>query len=177
MGYRPGRFDAGVAHSAGDIGFGAHVAILDTGIDADHPDLQANLGDGYAVETCRSGCSTAWDDNDHGTHCAGIAGTVDNIAAPGTYIYSTIVDGYQYYSGTSMACPHVAAAGGQLMANCYSNTEARTRLRETAEDLGLPSSDQGNGLLDGRIVRRQRSGQARLTRGDNRELVGRRRRR
>jgi subtilisin len=47
-----------------------------------------------------------------------------------------------------MACPHVSGAGGQLMANGYTNTEARDRLKATAEDLGLASNEQGSGLLD-----------------------------
>jgi hypothetical protein len=47
-----------------------------------------------------------------------------------------------------MACPHVSGAAGLLMANGYSNTEARARLEETAEDIGLGSNEQGNGLLD-----------------------------
>lgn len=34
------------------------------------------------------------------------------------------------------------------MANGYTNTEARARLAETAEDIGLSENEQGNGLLD-----------------------------
>ena len=47
-----------------------------------------------------------------------------------------------------MACPHVSGAGGLLMAAGYSSTEARTRLSEHAEDIGLDASEQGSGLLD-----------------------------
>ncbi|MEF8784139.1 MAG: S8 family serine peptidase [Haloarculaceae archaeon] len=262
------RVDADVAHSNGETGNGADIAIIDTGIDDDHPDLKANVGAGTAYTSCQgSNCNEDWsDDNDHGTHCAGIADAVDNgegvvgvateatlhavkvldengsgywsdvaagieytadqgwdvgsmslgassgsstvknacqyasdkgvllvgaagndgpcsdcvgypaaystvvavsstenddelsdfsstgpeveLAAPGTYIYSTIIGGYETFSGTSMACPHVSGAGGQLMANGYTNTEARNRLNSTAEDIGLSDNDQGNGLLD-----------------------------
>jgi subtilisin len=262
------RVDADIAHQAGYTGTGADIAILDTGIDSDHPDLQANIGTGaYAVSCSGSGCRYGWDDdNGHGTHCAGIADAVDNsrgvvgvstnatlhavkvlnsrgsgsysdiaagieyvgdqgwdvgslslggrkssvvedaveyaygrgvllvvaagnsgpcsycvgypaaepecmavsatnrydnlasfsstgpqveIAAPGADITSTYVGGgYASLSGTSMACPHVSGAGGMLMTNGFTNTEARQRLRNTAENIGLPDNEGGAGLLD-----------------------------
>ena len=275
------RVDAEVAHAAGERGGTVDIAIIDTGIDDDHPDLQANLGSGAAFAECGSGgyfgncnwsgnsnaCNYAWsDDNDHGTHCAGIANAVDNsqgvvgvsteatlhavkvldcagsgsfsdiaagveyvadqgwdvgsmslggssgssalrdavqyadsqgvflvaaagnsgsctdcvgypaaypevmavsstnssdgfssfssqgpeveIAAPGTDVYSTVPSGYDTFSGTSMACPHVAGGAGQLMANGYTNGDARSQLKATAEDIGLSSNRQGSGLLD-----------------------------
>jgi len=57
-------------------------------------------------------------------------------------------NGLDTFSGTSMATPHVAGAGGQLMASGYTNTEARQQLRDTAEDIGLADNEQGYGLLD-----------------------------
>src|SRR6056297_1550154 len=61
-------------------GSGADVAIIDTGIDGNHPDLDANLGAGAYAVSCSSyyaECDYSWgDDNGHGTHCAGIAGAV-----------------------------------------------------------------------------------------------------
>ncbi|WP_137287556.1 S8 family peptidase [Halorussus salinisoli] len=275
------RVDAEVLHANGETGNGADVAIIDTGIDDDHPDLQNNLGEGKAFVSCGTGgwtgscsfsgnsnsCNYEWsDDNDHGTHCAGIADAVNNsegvvgvsteatlhavkvldcggsgtysdiaagieyvadqgwdvgslslggdsgssalkdavqyatdngvllvaaagndgsctdcvgypaaysevmavsstasddslsdfssqgpeveIAAPGTDIYSTVPGGYDTFSGTSMACPHVSGAGGQLMSNGYTNGDARSQLKSTAEDIGLTSNESGSGLLD-----------------------------
>ncbi|MFW6017812.1 MAG: S8 family serine peptidase [Halapricum sp.] len=262
------RVDADVLHDEGETGDGADIAIIDTGIDDDHPDLQANVGAGKAFVECEgSNCNHPWsDDDDHGTHCAGIADAVDNsegvvgvsteatlhavkvldkngsgsfsdvaagieyvadqgwdvgslslgassgsqtvkdacqyaydrgvllvgsagndgpcsdcvgypaayeeviavtstdsddslsnfsstgpeveLAAPGGRIYSTVIDGYDTFSGTSMSCPHVSGAGGQLMANGYTNTEARQQLRDRAEDIGLGDNEQGYGLLD-----------------------------
>ncbi|WP_192498433.1 S8 family serine peptidase [Halorussus halophilus] len=262
------RVDAEVAHANGETGSGADIAIIDTGIDDDHPDLQANVGAGEAFVSCRGGsCNYAWtDDNDHGTHCAGIADAVDNsqgvvgvstdatlhavkvldnrgsgsfsdvaagieyvadqgwdvgslslgassgsqavkdagvyaqnngvflvaaagnsgpctdcvgypaaydefmavsstnssdglssfsstgpeveIAAPGTDIYSTVIGGYDTFSGTSMATPHVAGTGGQLMANGSSNSQTRSTIKSTAENIGLASNESGAGLLD-----------------------------
>ena len=61
-------------------GSGVHVYVLDTGIDSDHGDLAANLGNGYAVVECTGGsCLTTWDDDHgHGTHVAGTIGAIDN---------------------------------------------------------------------------------------------------
>ncbi|MCO8244143.1 MULTISPECIES: S8 family peptidase [unclassified Haladaptatus] len=257
------RVDADEAHSAGYTGAGADIAIIDTGIDSSHPDLDNNIGSGTSYT------SSSWEDNNgHGTHCAGIAAAEDNsqgvvgvapeatlhavkvlnsngrgsysdiaagieyvanqgwdvgslslggssgssalqdavsyaydngvflataagnsgpctdcvgypakysecvaisstnssdglsyfsstgseveIAAPGSSIYSTYYqDSYETLSGTSMATPHVAGAAGILMGQLgYSNTGARSRLQNTAEDLGLSSNEQGYGLLD-----------------------------
>ena len=278
------RVDADVLHGNGDTGSGADIAILDTGIDDDHPDLQANVQGGkcFATDCCGEasggggpfGCSTnsntcnhAWsDDNDHGTHCAGIADAVNNtegvvgvsteanlwagkvldgcgsgslsaiasgiewaadqgfdvasmslgassgdstlknavqyaqdqgllmvaaagndgpctdcvgypaayseviavsstasddslsdfsstgseveLAAPGTDVYSTVPSGYDTFSGTSMATPHVSGAAGQVMADGTDAATARQTLQDTAEDIGLASNEQGYGLLD-----------------------------
>jgi subtilisin len=257
------RVDADVAHSNGETGNGADIAILDTGIQSDHPDLQANIGEGRDF----TGKGTWEDGNGHGTHCAGIADAMDNsegvvgvsteatlhagkvlddsgsgsfsdvaagiewaadqgydvaslslgassgtstlrdavnyaynngvlvvssagnsgpcsdcvgypaaydnamaisstdsddslssfsstgpeieLAAPGGEVYSTYINsGYDTLSGTSMSCPHVSGAGGQLMANGQTNTEARSTLHNTAENIGLGSNEQGHGLLD-----------------------------
>jgi subtilisin len=275
------RVDAEVAHANGETGNGADIAIIDTGIDSDHPDLQGNLGSGRAFVNCntRGGCRFGakpadntchynWDDdNDHGTHCAGIADAVNNsegvvgvsteatlhavkvldkcgsgswsdvaagieyvgdqgwdvgsmslggdasqtikdavsyahsqgvtlvgaagndgpctdcvgypaayseviavsstndtdglsdfsstgpeveLAAPGSDIYSSVANngGYDTFSGTSMACPHVAGAAGQLRANGTSQSNTRSQLKSTAEDIGLASNESGAGLLD-----------------------------
>jgi subtilisin len=61
-------------------GAGIHVYIIDTGIDSDHSDLAANVGNGFAVENCKGGgCAFSWDDDHgHGTHVAGTVGAIDN---------------------------------------------------------------------------------------------------
>ena len=261
------RIGADVAHNNGYTGSGAHVAVIDTGIESDHPDLEANLGyGGYAVACSGSGCNYGWDDdNGHGTHCAGTVGAALNgfgvagvapdvtlhavkvldangsgsysniaagiewtadqgwdvgslslgggyssvvhdactyaynngvllsaaagnsgcygcvgypaaldeciavsatdqndnlasfssygpeieLAAPGVDVWSTYIGGgYDQLNGTSMACPHVSGAAAQLMSLGYSNTWTRSRLQNTAEDLGHPSYVQGHGLVN-----------------------------
>ena len=46
------RIEAPDAHISGADGDGAHVSIIDTGIDPTHETLEANLGAGYAPEPC-----------------------------------------------------------------------------------------------------------------------------
>ena len=89
--------DADVAIDDGNTGDGVSIAVLDTGIDAQHETLEENLGEGWATDDaacttdCGGGpfgggndideCLEEWDDdNDHGTHCAGTAAAADNGA-------------------------------------------------------------------------------------------------
>jgi subtilisin len=75
------------------------------------------------------------------------------IAAPGVAIKSTALGGtYEYWSGTSMACPHVAGTAALVMATnpAWNNEQVRIRLQQTADDLGALGKDNlyGHGLVD-----------------------------
>lgn len=56
-------------------GSGVKVAVIDTGIDRDHPDLQANL---VGCVNFIQSWKTCEDDNGHGTHVAGIIAAQNN---------------------------------------------------------------------------------------------------
>ncbi len=66
------------APAAWDIYTGANnviIAVIDSGVDLDHPDLQANLMPGWDFV---NNDSLADDDHGHGSHVAGIAAAVGN---------------------------------------------------------------------------------------------------
>ncbi|HQC15789.1 S8 family peptidase [Mesotoga prima] len=72
------------------------------------------------------------------------------LIAPGVSILSSIPgDGYAYYSGTSMASPHVAGVAALVLgANPeLTNDDVRLILQQTAENLGLKQEHQGYGLV------------------------------
>lgn len=69
----------------------ANVAVIDTGIDLSHPDLNAVSG-----KNCITAGASAKDDNGHGTHVAGTIAAKNNGAgvvgvAPGTKVYAAKV--------------------------------------------------------------------------------------
>jgi subtilisin/minor extracellular protease Epr len=84
------RIDAEKVHAYPNKGVGVQVAIIDTGIDHNHPDLYANYLGGYDFV---NGDSDPMDDNGHGTHCAGTVAALDNTigvigVAPETELYA-----------------------------------------------------------------------------------------
>ncbi len=85
-------------HLSGNRGEGVKIAVLDTGIDYTHDDLQDNYRGGYDFVF---GDDDPYDDSSrsHGTHIAGIIGAQDNGSgvvgvAPGADIYAVkVLDG------------------------------------------------------------------------------------
>ena len=66
---------APLVHTNGNKGAGINVAIIDTGINYNHPDLRDNYKGGYDFV---NDDVDPLDDNGHGTHCAGIIAAADN---------------------------------------------------------------------------------------------------
>ncbi len=78
------------------------------------------------------------------------------IVAPGKHIISSIIgDDYEYFTGTSMATPHVAgvAALAKSTHPGWTNIEIRDEIKNTAEDLGPAGWDDdfGYGLVNARL--------------------------
>lgn len=70
------KVQAPLAHQSGNTGSGVKLAIIDTGIDASHEDL--NVSGGYSVFTSGSDSNPYYDGSGHGTHVAGTAAALDN---------------------------------------------------------------------------------------------------
>lgn len=73
-----------------------------------------------------------------------------DVMAPGAGILSTYKNGgYKSMSGTSMACPHVAAACALILSKSNLNPKGvKEVLIKTARDLGYSKTKQGAGLID-----------------------------
>ena len=68
---------AGAVHDGGNKGAGIAVAIIDSGIDYDHPDLNDNYAGGYDFVNTDT---DPMDDYGHGTHVAGTVAAEDDDA-------------------------------------------------------------------------------------------------
>jgi len=90
--FQPGEVDFPAAWASQD-GAGVRVAVLDTGVQADHPDLSGNVTSGNDLVFGNASSNFARvDGNGHGTHVAGTIAAVDNTAGViGGAPHSTIV--------------------------------------------------------------------------------------
>ena len=92
------RIDAKLAWGA-STGSMVNIAIVDTGIDKDHPDLAVNIkgGENFVPDKRGRVNPDKWDDdNGHGTHVAGTVAAIDNEigvvgVAPTAYLYAVKV--------------------------------------------------------------------------------------
>ena len=84
------RVNADFAHLLGHTGAGVNVAVIDSGVDYNHPDLAPLYAGGYDFV---NNDSDPMDDKGHGTHCAGTVAAVDDDAgvvgvAPNVRLYA-----------------------------------------------------------------------------------------
>lgn len=93
------------AENKTNIGTGVHVAVIDTGIAPDHPDLKTLAGGKRCI-----GADAFWDFNGHGTHVAGTIAAVNNGngvvgVAPGASLWAVrVLDGSGSGSTSSVVC-------------------------------------------------------------------------
>ncbi|MBL8851302.1 MAG: S8 family serine peptidase [Planctomycetaceae bacterium] len=113
-----------IAHTAGATGSGVKVAVLDTGIDYRHPDLDANYSGGWDFV---NNDADPLDDHGHGTHCAGTIGAEDNGVgvvgvAPNCQLYALKVmnaNGSGSFSRVIAALQWCVQNGIQVTSNSY----------------------------------------------------------
>ena len=117
------RVDADLSPTAGingvDTRVAADVAVLDTGVSLNHPDLNVNVAGG---RNCIISLLNANDDHGHGSHVAGTIGALDNSAgvvgvAPGARIWPVKVltaAGSGLVSQIVCGIDYVTANAGQI---------------------------------------------------------------
>jgi serine protease len=94
---------------------------------------------------------SAVDDNERLASFSNYGDKVE-LCAPGVDVLSTTTEArgsYEQLSGTSMASPVAAGVAGLTLAKWdLTNSELRSHLKNTAEDIGLSSDRQGAGQAD-----------------------------
>ncbi|MDA8217675.1 MAG: S8 family serine peptidase, partial [Dehalococcoidales bacterium] len=118
------RIGAGLVQASGNKGAGVKVAIVDSGIDYTHPDLDANYAGGYDFV---NNDGDPMDDNGHGTHVAGTVAAADNDSgvvgvAPEASLYALKVldsSGSGSYSNVVAALEWCVDHGIQVTSNSY----------------------------------------------------------
>ncbi len=91
-----------------NTGEGQVIAVIDTGVDVNHPDLKANI---YGGKNCTTNNPSAYaDENGHGTHVAGTIAAINNMVgvvgvAPKARIVSIrVLDKFGSGSWSSVIC-------------------------------------------------------------------------
>ncbi len=122
-------------------GQNVNVAVLDTGIDPQHPDLIHAYAGGYNVY---APTQPPVDDNRHGTHVSGIIAAADNAfgvvgIAPGVKLWSVKVlnlrgEGYddEVVAGIDWVISKSKQLGGRWVINMSIGSRARSEVEERA---------------------------------------------
>lgn len=138
-------------------GEGARIAVLDTGVDATHPDLQGRIADFAEFDMNgrkdpNIGLADAYDSGQHGTHCAGIiaGGNASGrwigmapkakilsglVLKKGTGTDAQILAGMEWAINSGADVISLSLGGLQLSSNVL-DTYTRTIIK--ANQLGIP---------------------------------------
>ena len=130
-----------------NTGEGADVAILDTGIDYNHPDLIENIAGGidYTDQRFKDGNTNIlyWNDmNSHSTHCAGIVAASNNDfgtvgVAPGANLWAVKVlgdDGSGYVSDVIQGLEWCTENGIEIASMSFGAEEHSESLQEACDE-------------------------------------------
>jgi subtilisin family serine protease len=132
------RMDSELLHATGNLGQGARVAIIDTGIDYEHRDLKDNYRGGYDFA---NNDAEPTDDHGHGSHCAGIVAAALNGygivgVAPKAELYAIKVlskDGNGYYSDIIAGIEWAVENRVHVASMSFGSHEDSTTLREACD--------------------------------------------
>jgi subtilisin len=134
------RIGAGVVHQSNIRGAGVKVAVLDTGIDYNHPDRALNYEGGFDFV---NDDNDPFDDHRHGTHVAGTIAARDNNSgvvgvAPAASVYALKVldaNGSGSFSAVIAALQWAVDHGIQITNNSYgSSQDPGSTLREAFDN-------------------------------------------
>jgi PKD repeat protein len=138
------RIGAGAVHTNGNKGAGVKVAVIDSGIDYTHPDLNANYAGGYDYANSDA---DPMDDHGHGTHVAGTIAAEDDSSgvvgvAPQAYLYALKVltaSGSGSYSDVVAALEWAISNEIQVTNNSYGSSGHPGLLVELMFDMATDS--------------------------------------
>jgi len=124
------RIGAGTVHDGGNKGAGVKIAIIDSGVDYNHPDLNANFDPDLLGYDFVNKDDYPMDDDGHGTHVAGTIAAEDNGVgvvgvAPEAKLYALKVlgaDGSGAYSDVIAALQWAVYNGIQVTNNSYGSS-------------------------------------------------------
>lgn len=136
--------DAAVAHQFSE-GDGVHVAIVDTGVDAAHPDLQGRIHD---IHNMVDGDAAAFNRDGHGTEVAGV------IAADGDNHRGIVGMAPKATLSIYKACWYPAGAHAGARCNTFTLAKALAAIIDTdARIVNLSLGGPADPLLDKLLVR------------------------
>lgn len=156
--------------AVGSTGLGVTIAIVDTGIDLDHPEFAGRIAIGGkcfgADANCDGGAALGDDDNGHGTHVAGIAAAANDgvgntgvapeatllpvkvLAASGEGTYGVVAAGISYASAQGADVINLSLGGpAPSIASDYNSLLASLQAAAQTSVIVAAAGNDGNGRL------------------------------